>query len=120
MAKLTLAPDPNLTFEKIGPLLQQRLPQYSVTQINPMGQGRWVVADKESKVKGAGVAVVEKSDKTIVKVYGLVPSMGMRVLLMLGGFIPFIYVGLVTCKPVVENVVGALEAGPAAAAAPSP
>jgi hypothetical protein len=105
MAKLELPYNENITDEQVGQLLRERT-AYEVTQAG----SHWRVV--KSSTAGAAVRLKQKPDKnkTVIMVTGMVPSMAMRVVLVLIFIIPLIVMQLQAESSVAKEVKATLEA----------
>lgn len=112
MPKVTLPHNPELQPEQVLEVVQRQLGgKYQFRPSNARFVDFWVFP---SEWKGASVRLKQKPDKqqTTILVYGNAPSLWARLALVAIIWAPLLYVQLVAARPVVNDVVNAIETSP--------
>ena len=113
MASIQLPYDESITEEPLREILSTRLPQYTVEDVRgAVGGGFWV---KKSGASAAVVKLKHKPEKgeTKILISGFVPSVGIRIVLVLCFILPLLVMLLVANSTVGQEVKEALESDPA-------
>jgi hypothetical protein len=112
MANVKLPYNASIDADQVGAVLERTLGnRYELRRANTPNTDWFVIA---SPVKAASVKLKQKpgSGETVIQVIGNQPSAGTRLALTILLALPKLYTDLVACKPIVNDVVQALESSP--------